>query len=168
MISRKQIFIHLAIAVMLGMIFNAQHAFAYEYTVSEPLPGMTTDTVTSADEYLGYLFDFLLGAAAVLAVVKIVMAGLKYIYAAGDSGKITEAKDDIYWAILGLILALSSVLILQTIGGQSLTTLDLSVKQITTGNAVTTGGATTGDAVTTGAATTGDTAPAVNPDDFTR
>jgi hypothetical protein len=104
-------------------IFISSSAFAY--TLSETfVAGQSTET--SVADYFSNLYYFLLGAAAVLAVLKIVMGGLKYVASAGNPSLITDAKEDIQWAVFGLILALSSVLILTTIGGDSLVSFEIT------------------------------------------
>ncbi len=41
----------------------------------------------------------------VLAVIMIVFAGFRYVTAAGDSGKISSAKNTLIYAIVGLVVA---------------------------------------------------------------
>ena len=41
----------------------------------------------------------------VVAVIVIILSGLKYITAGGDSSKISSAKDTLIYAIIGLIIA---------------------------------------------------------------
>ncbi len=66
-------------------------------------------------DYLGIVYQYLVGIAGVVAVALIMWGGLKWIFAGGDSGKITEAKKTISNAVIGLILALGSFLLLNTI-----------------------------------------------------
>lgn len=77
--------------------------------------------------YFSALFNFAIVVASILAVIVIIIAGLKYIGAAGNPAVINDAKDQIYWAILGLILALSSWMILNIINPK-LVELNLGVK----------------------------------------
>lgn len=66
-------------------------------------------------KFLGWLFSFLLSLAALLALAVIIIAGFKWIAAAGNPSMISDAKDMITKAIIGLILAFASWLILNTI-----------------------------------------------------
>ncbi|MBI5742479.1 MAG: L,D-transpeptidase, partial [Candidatus Niyogibacteria bacterium] len=136
----------------IGMIFGARSVAAFTYEVSEALPGMTSTSVSNTGDYLSNLFYFLLGAAAVLAVVKIVMGGLKYIYSSMSPPALEEAKADIQAAVFGLILALASYLILYTIN-PNLLTLDFTVSETTTsssgGSAGSNGGSTSSGGTTT-------------------
>jgi hypothetical protein len=109
-------------------IFSTPEALAY--TLAETVGSATagTDVATSGTgSYFEQLFYFLLGAAAVLAVLKIVMGGLKYIYSSMSPPALEDAKADINAAIFGLILALASYLILYTIN-PNLLNLDFTVK----------------------------------------
>lgn len=61
------------------------------------------------------LFNFLLAFVGIGAMVMMVVEGIKYMASGGDQSKIGEAKRRIWNAIWGLILALISFLLLQTI-----------------------------------------------------
>lgn len=61
------------------------------------------------------LFNFLLSFVGVGALVMIVVEGIRYMASAGDQSKIGESKRKIWNAVWGLILALISFLLLQTI-----------------------------------------------------
>lgn len=65
--------------------------------------------------FLNWLFPALLSLAAILAFAMIVFGGFKWIAAAGNPPDISDAKDMIIKAVLGLILAFASWLILNTI-----------------------------------------------------
>lgn len=72
-------------------------------------------TFTSIADYIGVAYQYLTGIAGLLAVTMIMYGGLKWIFSAGDSGKVTAAKETINHAVIGLILALGSFLLLNTI-----------------------------------------------------
>lgn len=138
----RTIFITISIIVVVGLFASPVLA----YTLSESIPGGSKagDKVDTAT-YFEDIFNFVLAAAAILAVIMIIVGGLQYIGAAGNPSVISDAKDRIYWAILGLILALASVLILQTIN-PDLLKLDFTVPSTTTG----TGGGSSGGGGATG------------------
>ena len=46
---------------------------------------------------------FILG---VLAVIMIIYAGIQYVISAGDSGKVTKAKNTIIYSVVGLVVAI--------------------------------------------------------------
>lgn len=73
----------------------------------------------SLDQYLNNLYKILIGAAAVIAVLKIMFEGVRYM--GGDS--VTEkksARDNIGMAIGGLILVLSPVIVFSIINPEIL------------------------------------------------
>ena len=53
--------------------------------------------------------------AGVAAVIVVLLAGFKYITAAGDSGKITSAKNTLVYAIIGLVIAALAQVIVRTV-----------------------------------------------------
>jgi hypothetical protein len=65
--------------------------------------------------YLRAFYQFFVGAVSVLATVMIVYGGLRWVTAAGNSAKIGVAKETIQAAIIGLVLALTSFVLLRTI-----------------------------------------------------
>ena len=69
----------------------------------------------SLPDFVRKLYTFSIGLIAVAAVLMIMIAGLKWIFAAGDPGKITAAKGDVIAAIVAVLLSLSSYVILNTI-----------------------------------------------------
>lgn len=87
----------------------------FEVNFISPLPTVEEGESVSFPEYIALIFQLGLGAAAILAVLMIVFAGIQYIGSAiSPSGK-QAAKDRMYGAIGGLFLILISVLLLRTI-----------------------------------------------------
>src|SRR3989338_7018541 len=86
---------------------------ALAYNLLQPLPGVG-QTVDTFPDYITKIIPFILGFAAVLAVVMIVIGGIEYAVTEAIDAK-ADAKDRITQAILGLLLALISWLILSTI-----------------------------------------------------
>jgi hypothetical protein len=97
-------------------VFFAPHTvFGQNTTVellAEGIPGI--EGGQSFSSYLQSLFQLGIGVAVVLAVIQIVLGGFKYMTTDAAGGK-EEGKEKIRGAIYGLILALATVLILQTI-----------------------------------------------------
>ncbi|MBI4280626.1 D-alanyl-D-alanine carboxypeptidase family protein [Candidatus Uhrbacteria bacterium] len=89
-----------------------------------PFPGVQLSSVFAdqANLYVSYLpeyiaagYSYLVGIAGILAAVMIMYGGTKWIFAGGDSSKITTARETIVHAVIGLVLALGSYLILFSI-----------------------------------------------------
>ena len=66
------------------------------------------------------IFSIVVG---VIAVIMIIVGGLKYITSSGDSGNVTSAKNTILYAVIGLVIvALAQVIVrfvLGEVGGDS-------------------------------------------------
>lgn len=98
------------------------------YTPLEPLPGMEGEGI-SLSGYLNRVFSLFIGICAVLAVLMIVISGFQYMTSGDSESARKEAKSRITGAIIGLLIALSSVLILETIN-PDLLNFDLKLKNI--------------------------------------
>lgn len=72
-------------------------------------------TFKNIGEYIKVVYNYLLGIASIVAVVMLIVAGAQWIVAAGSSEVIGQAKKRISGALIGLVLAWSSYLILNTI-----------------------------------------------------
>lgn len=92
------------------------------YTPLEKLPGLegTFDTKPSETNkcpfgnYLNIMIKLIIGFAAVLAMIMIVMGGIEYMTSELVSGK-ESGKETVTNAILGLLIALGAYMILNTI-----------------------------------------------------
>lgn len=82
-------------------------------------PGCTPSTLTTMIKYL-YEWAVVLGGLA--AFVMLVVAGIQYLTSTGDPGKAKDARDRITSAIGGLVLLLSSFILLNILNPE-LTTL---------------------------------------------
>lgn len=82
----------------------------------QPLVGIpgVDNAVTNFGTYINQLYFLAISLAALLAVIKIIIAGVKYMLTDLGSSK-ADAKSDIWGALLGLLLIISAFLILTTI-----------------------------------------------------
>ena len=87
---------------------------AKAYDLMVKLPGYE-EVTPSLSGYLQWMFIFIVSAAGILALLMIMIGGFQYITAAGNESRAGQAKSRIQNAIIGLILALCSYLILNTI-----------------------------------------------------
>jgi len=120
----KKILFYILIITLLVPVFSK----AQEYTLLEPLPcvegtgnnctvdekGNQVMKEISLDTYINYIFKFSIALAAFLAVVMIIWGGFEYMLTDSVMTK-GNAKGKIWNAVTGLILILSSYLILRTI-----------------------------------------------------
>lgn len=71
--------------------------------------------VRDLGSYIALLYNYLIGALVIFAIVMIMYGGFRWITAGGDAGKIGEAKSTIVGAVVGLVLGLFSFTILNVI-----------------------------------------------------
>lgn len=67
------------------------------------------------DQIIAYFYALLVGISGLAAFIMIIWGGAEWMTSVGDPAKITSAKDKIRQSLLGLLLILSSFLILNTI-----------------------------------------------------
>jgi len=77
--------------------------------------GEKISTSTTISEYAVYVFNFCIIIAAVVAFVILIYGGIRYLLSANNPGSMKEARIWIYSGIVGLVLALTSYLILSAI-----------------------------------------------------
>lgn len=88
---------------------------AVKYAPLITIDGLTNSVQgESFSQYVNFLYGFSIAIAALLAVIKIIIAGVKYMLSSlpGTKG---DAKTEIQGALLGLLLILGAFLILNTI-----------------------------------------------------
>ncbi len=72
---------------------------------------------TSLDGFLKFVRTWLLGIAGAIAVLFIVIGGVKLVTSAGNPKRLEDAKKTLTYAIIGLIAVLLSTVILNIIAG---------------------------------------------------
>ncbi len=120
---KKLIFI---ILMVLTTFLLATPALGYEPMV--PIPG--AGEITDISDYIKALYLFGLAIVGVIAMLFIIIGGIRYMTAAGNEAEISEAKGQITSAILGLVLVLTSWLILHTINPELVSLKKLTVTEI--------------------------------------
>lgn len=100
---------------LLGSFSFAQRPLEIEYP---PMGGVPITTKTMLPEYIKYFFNFSIALAGFIAFVALVLGGFRFITSAGDPTKLSDARNQVLAGFLGLIILLSSVLILTTINPQ--------------------------------------------------
>ncbi|MCX6786023.1 MAG: pilin [Candidatus Komeilibacteria bacterium] len=102
------------------------------FTPNVPIPGFTNMGIDNGllARYIQALYKFFVGIAGILAVIMIAFGGLQWLFSGGSSDKISKAKETIIGAVMGLILALGSYLILYTINPNLTSFKPLDVKPL--------------------------------------
>lgn len=109
-----------AIITLIGVVLFVlpYSAFAEECTVGPILlevPFSDFDQTNSIGEYIAEVYQFVVAAVAIVAVVMIMFSGIKWAAAAGNQSMIGDSKERIKSAFFGLALALGSYTILALI-----------------------------------------------------
>lgn len=80
-----------------------------ELTDPDASPVNAEDQINTIISQIINLFSLVVG---VISVIMIIIGGLKYITSGGDSGNVTNAKNTILYAIIGLVIvALAQVIV---------------------------------------------------------
>jgi len=143
----KKIF---AIGLWLFLVTNflaITAVYAAPYVPLAPLPGTTEivdgkEVVANAGNYIKGAFNLAIGIAAALAIIMIILGGIQYMGSESLGGK-SAGRKRINDAVLGLLLALGSYLILFTIN-PSLVDFNVNIGAITPPTAPTVTQPTTG------------------------
>jgi hypothetical protein len=106
------IVISLVISILLFPFLIFAQAAPLPFTPLVSIPGL--QNATDLNAYINALYSLSISIAALIAVVKIVLAGAKYMLDDLVSGK-QQAKTDIWNALIGLLIIIGAWLILNTI-----------------------------------------------------
>lgn len=98
-----------------------------QYTLEQPLGAKTQ--VANVGEYVSVVYRYALGMVGILATVLIMAGGLIWLSSAGNEQMITQGKEIITSALVGLVIALFSYSILYWINPQ-FTSLNMEVFKI--------------------------------------
>lgn len=120
MLAKKKIITLLFILTLCLASAMPLSVFAQEdqggYIPLAPLPNAAPEgQPVSFPNYVQGLVQLLIGVAGVLAVIVIIIGGIQYITAGDSESQTSDAKERIWKALIGLILAIGAWLILFTI-----------------------------------------------------
>lgn len=100
---------------LLSSMLLASNALAAGYVPLVQIPGLPTTGTVDMSAYLVGIYNFLLSAVGIVAVFMLILGGMKYITAVGSSSATGDAKETIWNAIFGLLLAILSWVFVSTI-----------------------------------------------------
>ncbi|MFA5995132.1 MAG: pilin [Patescibacteria group bacterium] len=90
-----------------------QYVTDINYTLEQPLSSITT--ITNLGQYINLVYRYALGLVGIIATVLIMAGGVMWLTSAGNEQSITQGKELITSAVIGLVLALFSYSILYLI-----------------------------------------------------
>lgn len=108
-------FLPLAIIALLATCLIPAHVFAFNILPSNPA-GYDWNSLV---DVINNIATLLLWLVAAIAIIYILIGGYKYIFSFGNPEAIEHAKNTLTYAIIGLILALSAILIMNFIYDQT-------------------------------------------------
>jgi hypothetical protein len=161
--------------IILSILFFlavAPHVFAATtatsgFTALAPIPGLTdANTVNSASGlnmntlavFFNNLYKYMVGLAAILAVVMIIYAGIRIAVNKDNVSVLMDSKSQIWQAILGLVLVLSPALVFSIIN-PSILNLSLNLPKLDTTTPATASQAATSNPATASQAATSNIGP---------
>ena len=90
--------------------------FAQPFNLSVDILNINrTGGISNLAQYINLVYKFIIGLAIFFAIIMTTAAGLKWLTAGGNAGKIGEAKKMIVNAVIGIIIAAGAYTILATI-----------------------------------------------------
>jgi hypothetical protein len=112
---------------------QAEEGIKFVPQVSIPGSGFTRNVITTINSstianYIASVYRYGVGLVAALAVLMIMVGGFQWIFAVGNPSKIGAAKGIIASALVGLFLALGSVMLLKTINPDLVTLSSLTIE----------------------------------------
>lgn len=129
----------IVIFILLFAYFFISPVFVFGQTTFQPQIGVGNEfPTTRATEVTGLTFaqyviafyTYMIRAIAIIAVAMIVVAGFKWMLSRGNASAITQAKDQMFSAIVGLILIVGANLILSFINPALVRFRSLNIRPI--------------------------------------
>ncbi|HEU5121380.1 MAG TPA: pilin [Candidatus Saccharimonadales bacterium] len=100
----------IALAFVVGVgIFLPQTAFAvevFEECANNQDAAVCDGTSDTATNMMGIIINTLLYVIGIIAVIMIVVGGIRYSLSGGNASQVKEAKDTILYAVIGLVVAI--------------------------------------------------------------
>ncbi len=110
----KTIIISCFLLFIIGNFVYAQKPLEVEYPAAKEAQTPTT-TQTSLFEYIKYIFNFIIIFSGLVALGALIRAGVIFLTSSGKPERLTAARQQIISAFWGMIILLSSYIILTTI-----------------------------------------------------
>lgn len=112
-VRKYKYFIFLFVATLLLLPLGYTFALEINYPNWSPLFSIGPDT--TLDQYIQYIFIFLIISSGTIGIISIVISGFKILVSFGQPEKIGEARKNIWSIVLGIVLLMTSFIILRTI-----------------------------------------------------
>ncbi|MCK9578918.1 MAG: glycoside hydrolase family protein [Methanoregula sp.] len=98
--------------------------------VNIPTVSLGADKSLWLGEYISGIYKYAVGIVGIAAAIVLMWGGVMWLTAGGNTGQVSEAKEWIKSSLTGLLIALSSYLILYTINPDLISFSSLSIENI--------------------------------------
>lgn len=96
---------------------DGQTGTGTDYTTACKQHGIDTTQETDLMGTLNTIINVVIGVVGFIAVVMIILGGVQYTTSAGDTAKVTKAKNTIMYGVIGLVIALLAFAIVNFVLG---------------------------------------------------
>ncbi|MCK4781863.1 hypothetical protein KAS79_03000 [Candidatus Parcubacteria bacterium] len=118
-LNRKKIFIFFSLIIFLSLCLTSFSFAAEELEIEYPeVLGENLSAKPILSEYIKYIFHLALMLGGLIAFGALVSGGFRYMSSVGSPSAMDDAKNQITAGFLGLIILLSSYIVLNTINPQ--------------------------------------------------
>ena len=114
MTSSKKFVIISILIILLSFVF-VRPSLAAGRELEVPIPGLLVTTLPALPDYIDAIYKFALSIIGIICLGALIYGGFRYLTSAGSPSTMNDAKDQIFSALLGLIILFSAWLILNTI-----------------------------------------------------
>jgi len=121
MFCSKKLLIFLLLAITIFWGFNWAIAQDDVLEVTYPAIPKAPDIISYLPNYIKYIYMFIVISGGLLALSVLILGGMKYIGSAGNPSAMSDAKNQILSAFLGMIIILGSYIVLGEINPDTLT-----------------------------------------------
>jgi len=117
--KNKKLFFISSLIVVLFVVGNFSFAQRSPEINYPTIGGVSIPNINiDLGQYIKYIFYFAISIAGVICFVALIFGGVRWLTSAGNPGAVSDAKDQLFSGILGLIILLGSWLFLNTINPQ--------------------------------------------------
>lgn len=113
----KKLTLFIATLGLVGLMSAAPAVSAIDITEKGTVktPVLTNDKGEKIEVTIAKVISSLMFFLGIVAVIIIIIAGIRFATANGDAGKVKSARETILYAVIGLIVAIMSYVIVQFI-----------------------------------------------------
>ena len=101
---------------LLRKIYDILEAVPSEEKIVDPTAKDYVNTATPVEDIIMNVLNFLLSIVGVISIIMMVVGGIMYLFSGGSENKIETGKKIVVFSIIGLTVALASLILVRQIG----------------------------------------------------